>query len=109
MGTFLYYARAVECTMIPALNTISEKQSNPTNNTKSAITQFLEYAATNPPTIFQYKSRDMILHIDSDESYLSEPRACRRTGGNYCLSLIPVHPEKYPNLPSPANEQIHTN
>ena len=95
--------------MIPDLNTISDKQSNPTNNTKSAITQFLEYAAINPPAIFQYKSRDMILHIDSDESYLSEPRSYRRTGGNYYLSLLPVDPEKAPNLPSPANEPIHTN
>ena len=109
MGTFLYYSRAVECTMIPALNTISEKKSNPTNNTKSAITQFLEYAATNLPAIFQYKSRNMILHTDSDESYLSEPRVCRRTGGNYYLSLLPVDTEKVPNLPSPANETIHTN
>ena len=41
VGTFLYYARAVYCTILPALNTLSEKQSNPTKNNKSAITQFL--------------------------------------------------------------------
>ena len=50
----------------------------------------------------------MILHIDSDASYLSELRARSRTGGYYYLSSLPTDPEKSPNLPSPANGPIHT-
>ena len=50
----------------------------------------------------------MILHIDSDASYLSEPRSRSRTGGDYYLSSIPTDPKKYPNLPPPANGPIHT-
>ena len=50
----------------------------------------------------------MILHIDSDSSYLSEPRASSRTGGHYYLSSLPTNPKKYPNLPPPANGPIHT-
>ena len=69
--------------MIQALNTLAEQQSKPTNNTEAAIKKFLDYAATNPSVIIQYKSSDMILHIDSDKSYLSELRACSRTGGHY--------------------------
>ena len=53
-GTFLYYACAVDCTMIPALNTIAEQQSDPTKNNESLITHFLDYAATNLPAIIQY-------------------------------------------------------
>ena len=30
IGTFFYYARAVDCTILPALNILAEKQSNPT-------------------------------------------------------------------------------
>ena len=70
-GTFLYYTRAVDCTILPALNTISEQQSNPTNKTEAAITQFIDDSATNPFAIIKYKYIDMILHIDSDTSYLS--------------------------------------
>ena len=67
-GTFLYDARAVDCTMLPPLNIISEQQPNPTKNNEAAITHFLYYAATNPSTIIYYKYSDMILHIDSDAS-----------------------------------------
>ena len=73
IGTFLYYARAVDCNVLPALNTLAEQQSSSTKNTEAAITHFLDYEATNPSAIIQYKASDMILHIDSDASYLSEP------------------------------------
>ena len=68
IGTFLYYARAVNFTMLPALNTLAEQQSSPTKNTEAAITHFLDYAATNPSAISQYNVSNMILHIDSDVS-----------------------------------------
>ena len=50
----------------------------------------------------------MILHIDSDASYLSEPQAHSRTVGHYYLSLLPTNPKKDPNLPPPENGPIHT-
>ena len=62
---------------------------------------------TNPSTIVQYKSIDVILHISSDESYLSEPRAHRCAEGNYYLSSLTDDPEKSPNLPPPENRPIH--
>ena len=52
--------------MMPALNTIAEQQANPTQNNEDAITYFLDYAATNPTDIVQYKDSGMVLHIDSD-------------------------------------------
>ena len=54
--------------MLPSLNTLLEQQSNTTKNTEAEITQFVEYAATNPSAIIQYKSSNTILHIDSDAS-----------------------------------------
>ena len=108
IGIFLYYARAMDGTILPDLNTLSEKQSNPTKNTEAEITHFLEYVATNPSAIIQYKYSVIIIHINSDASYLSEPRAHRLTGGHYYLSSLPTDPEKSPNLPPPANGPIHT-
>ena len=70
-------------TMLPALNTIAEQQPNPINNTGAVITHFLDYAATNSSVIVQYKSSNMILHIDSDALYLPELLAISRTGDHY--------------------------
>ena len=75
---------------------------------EAAIIHFLDYAATTPSAIIQYKSRDMILHIDSDESYLSEPRARSGTGGHYYLISLTTDLKKSPNLPPPENGPIHT-
>ena len=108
IGTFIYYARDVDCTILPAINTLSEQQSSPTKNMEAAITHFLEYASTNPSVIIQYKASDMTLHIDNDASYPSEPRARSRTWGHFYLSSLPTDPKKYPNLPPPANGPIHT-
>ena len=92
IGKFLYYARTVYCTMLPALNTLAEQQSNPTKNNEASITQFLYYAATNTSAIIQYRSSDMILQIDNDTSNLSEPRSHSRNGGHYCLRSLPYDP-----------------
>ena len=94
--------------MLPDLKTQAEKQSIPTKNMEAEINHILDYAATNPSAIIQYKASDMILNIDSDVSYLSEPRARSRTGGHYYLSSLPTNPEKSPNLLPPANVPIHT-
>ena len=51
IGTFLYYARSGEWTMLTALNTPAEQQSSKTKNMEAAITHLLEYAATNPSVI----------------------------------------------------------
>ena len=79
--------------MLPALNTLEEQQSIPTKNMEAEITRFLDYASTNPSVNIQYKANDMILQIDSDASYLSEPRSRSRTGGYYYLSSLPTDPK----------------
>ena len=103
IGTFLYYSCDVYFTMLPSLNTLSEQQPSQTKNTEAAITHFLDYAATNPSVIVQYKARDVILQIDSDASYLSEPMARIRTGGHYYLSSLPTDPK---NLQTSCHQQM---
>ena len=86
---------------------IVEQHANLTKNTEAATKQFLDYVDTNPSTIIQYKSSNMILHIDSDASNLSEPQVCSRTGGHYNLIFLPDNPEKGPNLLPQVNGPIH--
>ena len=97
VGTFLYYAHAVEYTIPPALNTISKQQAKPTQNDEPTITHFLDYADTSTSAIVQYKAINMILHIDSDASYLSEQRAHSQTVGQYYLRFLTDYPTKFSN------------
>ena len=93
MGIFLYYDRAVDSTILPSLNSIAEQQAHPTHTNEDAITHLLDYSSTNTNAIFKFKSSDMVLHIDSDAPYLSEPRAHIRTAGYWYLRYLPDDPK----------------
>jgi hypothetical protein len=80
-GTLLYYARAVDPTLIVPINVLSSKQSRATAVTADKVIKLLNYCNTHPETKIRYHASDMILHIHSDASYLSEKEANRRSGG----------------------------
>lgn len=86
VGVLLYYARAVDITMLVALGTIAAAQSKGTQTTMQAVVHLLNYAATHPEAIIRYHASKMILHIHSDASYLSEPKARSRVGGYFFLN-----------------------
>jgi hypothetical protein len=71
LGTLLYYARAVDSTMLVAIGTLATQQATPTEATMHAITHLLNYCATHPEATLRYTASDMILHVESDASYLS--------------------------------------
>ena len=48
VGSFLYYARAVNPTILMALSAIAAQQSAPTEQTRNRVHQFLDYMATHP-------------------------------------------------------------
>ena len=50
-----------------------------------AMHRLLNCAATHPDAAIQYRASDMILHVHSDASYLSEPQARSRAGGFHFL------------------------
>ena len=50
-------------------------QSKPTQATKNKVHHRLDYLSTHPTFVVTYKASDMILHVDSDASYLVEPEA----------------------------------
>ena len=85
-GTFLFYARAVDPTMLVALSSIASEQSAPTTETMEKAHYFLDYAASHPDAVLTYKASDMVLSVHSDASYLSAPKARSRAGGHFYLS-----------------------
>ena len=86
LGTFLYYARAVDSTMLVALSAIASEQAHPTAATLQKVKQFLDYAASQEEAVLTYHASDMVLAIHSDASYLSESKARSRAGGHFFMS-----------------------
>jgi hypothetical protein len=110
VGTFLYYARAVDNTMLVALGTLASQQNNGTAATTIAITQLLNYAASHPDATLRYHASGMILHVHSDASYLSEKNARSRAGGHFFLSSPLADPLTAPapdSPPPPLNGAVH--
>ncbi len=86
LGTFLYYGRAVDSTMLTALSSIASNQAEPTKETMSNIKLFLDYAASNQDAIITYHASDMVLVVHSNASYLSKPKARSCAGGHFFMS-----------------------
>ena len=89
IGVCLYYGRAVDDTILPALSAIASEQSEATKNTMAKTMQLLDYLATHPEAKIRYHASDMVLNIHSDASYLSETRARSRLAGYFFLGDIP--------------------
>jgi hypothetical protein len=110
LGTFLFYARAIDSTMLAAIGTLATQQAHGTKATLVALTQLLNYAASNPNATVKYIASDMTLHVSSDAAYLIAPKARSRYAGYHYLSDQPADPMK-PPLPTdpepPNNGAIH--
>ena len=110
IGTLLYYARAIDSTLLVPLGTLASAQSNGTEATARAVTQLLNYCATHPNATVRYHASDMILHVHSDASYLSEAKARSRAGGYFFLSSLAADTTTAPDpnsVPPPINGSVH--
>mgnify|MGYP003321455284 FL=1 len=94
VGTFLYYARAVDPTIHPALNELAMTQAKPTQCTQSSANMLMDYLATHPSAKLRFHQSNMQLHIDTDAAYLVAPNSKTRVAGYYYLS------DAYNNLPA---------
>jgi len=107
-GTLLYYAIAVDPTMLVALGDIASEQTKATIKTLAKVEWLLDYAASNPLATIRYTASGMILYIHSDASYLSVSKARSRVGGHFFLSNPSTDPSKPPLVRPPLNGPIHT-
>jgi len=92
LGTFLYYGRAVDSTMLTALSSIAFTQAKPAEETMANIKLFLDYAASHQDAILTYQASDMVLIVHSNASYLSEPKARSRAGVHFFMSSDITNP-----------------
>ncbi len=81
IGSILYYARAINITVLMALRYIAIKQTKRTTSTMEKAKQLLDFLATNPNATMRFKTSDMIMNIHLDALYLSEQtHGAERTG-----------------------------
>ena len=80
-GVLLFYSRAVDLTMLIAVNKISSDQSKPTKATMEAVDRLLSYAARYPNATIVLRPSNMQLQVQSVASYHSETNARSRACG----------------------------
>jgi hypothetical protein len=99
-GRLLYYARAVAQTLIMPVNVLASEQSKATSVTAYKVIKvikLLNYCNTHPETKIRYHASDMILHIHSDASYLSENESKSRAGGFFYMGSSTNNDKKLTN------------
>ena len=89
VGSILYYARAVDMTVLAALGTIAIKQTKATQQTMDWCIQLLDYLASNQDAKVRFHASDMVMNIHSDASYLSESGARSRACGHFFMGWMP--------------------
>ena len=85
----MYYARAVDMTILMALIAIAVEQNTATDKTMKRCIQLLDYLASNAYAKVRFHASNMIMNIHSDASYLSETKAQRRACGNFFMGWTP--------------------
>jgi hypothetical protein len=79
------------------INVLASEQSNTTEETADKVIKLLNYCNTHPETKIRYHASDMILHIHSDASYLSESEAKSRAGGFFYMVNATKHDKNLTN------------
>jgi hypothetical protein len=85
VGTLLYYARAVDPSLLPIANKIASQQANPTQKVLTAANRALSYASSRQNNCLTYYTCDMHLFLHVDAFYLSRSHARSVVGGYYFL------------------------
>lgn len=81
IGVLLYYARAIDPTIIVRINKIASRISIATDATLRAAERVLAYLSSHPNSTCNFYRCDMRLICYSDSSYLTEKDSRSRTGG----------------------------
>ena len=82
---FLYYARAIDNTMLHALNNITSSKNKGTQTTRTTVQYFLDYAACNPEVEITFRASNILYKINSDTAHLVCPKAQSRAGEYHYL------------------------
>ena len=90
VGSLLYHARALDASLLPALNTISSQQNKSTQKVKEKCQRLLDYIANYSNPILWFYASDMILTAESDAAYLVLLKARSRADGIFYMHNKPT-------------------
>ncbi|KAI2502091.1 Reverse transcriptase (RNA-dependent DNA polymerase) [Fragilaria crotonensis] len=93
LGTLLFYARAIDSTMLTAIGELATEQSQATKTTLDKFSQLLNSCASHPDATVRFTASDMILAVESDASYLSVVKGRPRSAGCFFLTNKPLLPD----------------
>jgi hypothetical protein len=94
IGVYLYYARAINSTLLVTLSDLAAQQTQASEMTMSKANWMLDYLATNSDFTLRFYASDMQLAIESDASYLSAYNSRSRVGGYHYLTSSVTDPSK---------------
>ena len=83
-------ARAINGRLLPALSALASEQASPTEETMQKCKLFLDYMATEKEMILTYQASDMVLAVNSDALYLSEPGSQSRVGATFSWQVTTI-------------------
>ncbi len=86
-GPLLYYARAVDTTLLVPLSAIAAHQSAPTEKTKELIHQLLDFCTTQEEAVFTYNASNMVLAVHSNAGYLNERKVHSQAEGHFFIHV----------------------
>ncbi len=93
VGSILYYARAVDITVLMALSAITVEQTKAMAKTTGRCIQLLDYLASNSEAKVRYYASNMMMNIHLDASYLSKTKARSRARGHFFMGWMPKNRE----------------
>ena len=85
--TMLNHARLVDPMMLRAINEISRVQSKQIKDTEEKVKTSLEYTEKYPNATIRYISSNMVLHVDSDVTYITMEEARSFYSENFILAI----------------------
>ena len=86
VNMLLYYSYVIGNTPLVAPITLDSQQTTQTQNTGNIIIHPLNYATTNYDTGMRCHANNMIIHAQSNTSYLSKTKSQSRARGYFFLS-----------------------
>jgi hypothetical protein len=93
MGSILYYARAIDMTVLMGLSLIAVEQTKAIEQTMGRCINLLNYLMSNQDAKVCFHASDMVMNIHSDASYLLETKAHSRACGHFCMGWMPKNGE----------------
>ena len=99
VGRILYYARAVDLTVLVTLSTIASDQEKSTKTTLKDVHQVLDYLDTSPDATIRFYASDMILNIHSDAYHLSAKNTNSCASCHFSLG-------SFPNMDNPSHSTV---